>query len=204
MTDDDDPAAWWDEAYERDAAPWDTGEPQSVLAGVADRPECWRVLAPGCGTGTHAVHFAGHGHDVVGVDISENAVEHARANADEHGVEATFHVDDVRELDGVDGPFDAVVDSGTFHVFAGAERERYVDALAGVVADGGRVFLLAFGADAPDDAGPTPVSHDDVRTAFAEGWRVREVRDAPFGTRHGDVPGTYAVVERTAENNETA
>ena len=201
---DDDPAAWWDEAYERDVAPWDTGEPQPALAGIADRTECWRVLDPGCGTGTHVVHFASHGHDVVGVDVSENAIERARAKADEHGVEATFHVDDVRELDAVDGPFDAVVDSGMFHVFAGAERERYVDALAGVLAGGGRLFLVAFGADAPADDGPTPVAHDDVRDAFTDGWAVREVRDAGFETRNGTVPGTYAVVERTAENSGTA
>ncbi|MFD1647261.1 class I SAM-dependent methyltransferase [Haloarchaeobius litoreus] len=197
----DDPAAWWDEAYERDAAPWDTGEPQPALAGVADRPERWRVLDPGCGTGTHAVHFASQGHDVVGVDVSENAVERARSKADEHGVAATFHVDDVRELDAVAGPFDAVVDSGMFHVYAGADRERYVDALADVVAEAGRVFLVAFGADAPADDGPTPVSHDDVRAAFADGWTVREVRDTRFETRHGAVPGTYAVVERTRENS---
>ncbi|MFC4408102.1 class I SAM-dependent methyltransferase [Haloarchaeobius iranensis] len=200
---DDDTAAWWDEAYERDTAPWDTGEPQPALAGVADRTERWRVLDPGCGTGTHAVHFASHGHDVVGVDVSENAVGRARAKADEHDVDVTFHVDDVRELDAVDGPFDAVVDSGMFHVYAGEDRERYVDALADVLAEGGRVFLVAFGPAAPDDAGPTPVSHDDVRTAFADGWTVREAGDTDFETRHGTVPGTDAVVERTPGNGST-
>ena len=193
------PSDWWDEAYERDDAPWDTGEPQDALGPVAAREDDWRVLDAGCGTGTHAIHFARHGHDVVGVDVSEPALNRARAKAEKVDGSVSFRVDDVRSLTAVDGPFDAVVDSGTLHVFDGEDRRRYVDALGGVLRPGGRVFLLAFGADAPEGKGPTPVSHADVRTAFAGGWTVRSVRDAEFDTRTTTYPATFAVVERTPD-----
>ena len=51
-------------------APWDIGKPQRTLAAVADRVN-GPVLDAGCGTGEHALFFAGRGHRVTGIDFVE-------------------------------------------------------------------------------------------------------------------------------------
>jgi SAM-dependent methyltransferase len=69
-----------------------------------------RVLDVGCGAGTDLVRFAKGGAVVTGVDISESAIELARANVAQQGLAA-----DLRVADGEHLPFDG----GTFDfVFA--------------------------------------------------------------------------------------
>lgn len=63
-----------------------------------------RVLDVGCGAGRHALYLQERGHDVVGIDVSPNAVEVSRdrglADVRELGIES---VTDLR------GPFDTVL-----------------------------------------------------------------------------------------------
>lgn len=192
----DDPAEWWNEAYEGDP-PWDSGRPQSALVDLAESGEIGRrVLDAGCGTGTHACYLAERGHSVVGVDVSERAVELARGKARERGVDATFRVGDALDLDADLGPFDAVFDCGLFHAFDSAQRGAYADSLADVLAPGGRAFVLSFAEGAPEDWGPNPVARADIDAAFADEWRVRDVRDAQFETNDTAVPGSLALLER--------
>ncbi|WP_115863683.1 class I SAM-dependent methyltransferase [Halorussus litoreus] len=195
-----DPAEWWNEAYEGDP-PWDTGEPQSALVGLAEAGEIeGRVLDAGCGTGTEALYLAEQGHDVTGVDFSERAVEQARSKAHERGLDVNFRVGDALDLehylDAALGRFDTVVDVGLFHALEDDQRERYANGVADVLAVGGHAFVLSFAEGAPEDWGPNPVADADVREAFAgEEWRVRELREEPFETVRS-VPGLLAVLER--------
>lgn len=210
----DDPGEWWNEAYENDP-PWDVGRPQPAFVRlVEDGAVDGRVLDAGCGTGTHALCVAERGRPVTGVDVSERAIERAREKAREarasahpdgsetsgtpRDLDVTFRVADVLDLPADLGPFETVLDSGTFHVFEEEERAAYADSLAAVLSPGGRAFVLAFGEDAPDDWGPNTLSAADVTDAFGDGWRVRDVREEPFVANHGAdrVPGLLAVVER--------
>jgi SAM-dependent methyltransferase len=214
--DDDDPADWWDEVYENEGSPpWDIEEPQPAFADLAQAGAIeGRVLDAGCGTGTHALYAAERGHSAVGVDVSECAIERARAKADERDLDVTFRVanaldlsadrnfsadsDSPADLDSSAdfAPFDTVLDSGLFHAFQSDQREIDADELADVVASGGRVFVLGFGEGAPEDWGPNPFAPDDVREAFADGWTVGEIREVEFETREASVPGLLAVVKR--------
>lgn len=79
-------------------------EAEAVL-GIVAPAEPLRILDVACGTGTHAVHWASHGHQVTGIDISETFVAHARevaACAAEAaagaGVDSGFLVQDVRTI----------------------------------------------------------------------------------------------------------
>ncbi|AEF36421.1 conserved hypothetical protein [Mycolicibacter sinensis] len=64
------------------ATPWDIGGAQPVVRRlVALGAIKGAVLDPGTGPGHHAVHFAEHGFAATGVDVSETAIEGARANA---------------------------------------------------------------------------------------------------------------------------
>lgn len=71
---------FFERAYERDKARWDTGiTPPEVVAFIegAGRPTPGRALDFGCGTGTNALYLARHSWDVIGVDFSPLAIRRA-------------------------------------------------------------------------------------------------------------------------------
>jgi SAM-dependent methyltransferase len=67
------------------------------------------VLDAGCGTGAISLAVAVYGNKVTGIDLAENMVAHARQNAREAGVDATFIQGDGSHLPFDDGTFDVVV-----------------------------------------------------------------------------------------------
>lgn len=157
--------------------PWDIGRPQPAFAELASQGGlAGRVLDAGCGTGEHALMAAALDLEATGVDVSARAIAHAQAKARERGLIARFVVGDARDLASLGERFDIVLDSGLFHVFADDDRARYVDALAAVVVPGGRVHLLCFSEHVPGDSGPRRVTRDEIRSSFAVGWRVEDIR----------------------------
>lgn len=68
-----------------------------------------KVLDVACGTGNTALPAARAGADVTGIDIAENLIEQAKANAAREGLTANFEVGDAEDLPYEDNSFDAVV-----------------------------------------------------------------------------------------------
>ena len=154
--------------------PWDIGRPQATFEQLS--PDfTGRVIDAGCGTGEHALLAAQRGLEVVGIDFAPAAIKLAEEKAAARGLAARFVVWDALDLPSLGERFDTVLDCGLFHVFDDDDRTRYVESLAGVVEDGGRVYLLCFSTDEPGDWGPRRVHPDEIRASFAEGWRVESV-----------------------------
>lgn len=189
----------FDEMYRAGTAPWDIGVPQPAFVRLA---EAGRIISPvldsGCGTGQNALHLAGLGHEVVGVDASPIAIERARSEAANRGVTAAFAVGDVLELGRLERTFSTVIDSGVFHVFPDPERARYVDSLHGVIVPGGRYLMLCFSELEPDGWGPRRVTRDEIRDAFSSGWEVEDIEPANLRTtrEQPDVAAWLASVRR--------
>jgi cyclopropane fatty-acyl-phospholipid synthase-like methyltransferase len=133
------------------------------------------VLDAGCGTGDTALYYAGQGCQVTGIDFIEEAINRARPKAAERGLPATFLVKDALTLKDWSERFDAVIDSGLFHVFSDEDRRRYVEGLATVLKPGGRLFLLCFSDEEPGTQGPRRVSKKELYDAFAQGWKVESI-----------------------------
>lgn len=68
-----------------------------------------RVLDVACGAGNLALPAARSGADVTGVDIAENLIEQARANAEKENLQIKFDVGDAENLPYEDASFDWVV-----------------------------------------------------------------------------------------------
>lgn len=174
----------WDEAYLHNRAPWDIGRPQPSIARLAGAGELVEpILDVGCGSGEHALLAAANGFEVTGLDVSQLAIERARAKARQRGLSVDFLVGDVLALDEVsrlNPPFRTVLDVGCFHTFANADRPIYASSLAAVVEGGGVLHLLCFSEHTPGTDGPRRVTEAEVRATFSRDWRVDRIESESF------------------------
>src|SRR5438477_9952550 len=74
-----------------------------------------RVLEIGCGLGTDGVQFAQAGADYTGVALTEAAIDLARKNFEQRGLQGEFKVADAENLDFADSSFDLVYSHGVLH-----------------------------------------------------------------------------------------
>jgi SAM-dependent methyltransferase len=156
--------------------PWDIGRPQSAFLALAQAGALrGRVLDVGCGTGEHVLMAAGLGLDAAGVDFAAAAIEAARTKAGERGLAARFQVWDALHLEPLNEQFDTVLDCGLFHGFVDDERPRFVESLRTVMRPGGRYFMLCYSERQPGVSGPRRVTQDEIRSCFAEGWRIDSI-----------------------------
>ena len=79
MPQDSSKADFWDTRYRGGVTPWDAGGvPPRLTQWLNQQPAGRRVLLPGCGSGYELREFAKRGDDVLGIDISDAALERAR------------------------------------------------------------------------------------------------------------------------------
>jgi SAM-dependent methyltransferase len=172
----------WDGAYAGGSPPpWDIGRPQPAFVRLAEVGALsGAFLDAGCGTGEHTILAAVCGARALGIDISVRAVEEARRKAAERRVEVAFEVFDARRLDAHGPAYDTIADSGLFHVFDDADRACYVTALHAALRPGGHLHLMCFSDRQAGDWGPRRVTEDELRSAFATGWRIESLLPGRF------------------------
>ncbi|WP_230464919.1 class I SAM-dependent methyltransferase [Nocardia seriolae] len=156
--------------------PWDIDRPQPALLALARAGALrGRVLDIGCGTGEHALPAAMQGHDAVGVDQSEAALETARAKARDRGLTVRFIRHDACRLGELAERFDTVLDCGLFHIFDGSARAACVDSLRAAITPGGRYLMVGFSDPETGTWGPRRLSRTEITEAFGDGWHVDSI-----------------------------
>lgn len=160
---------------------------QRVHPGLQDHAEAFlgtaprRVLVPLCGKTLDLDWLARQGHEVVGVELSEVAVQQFHAEHDrtpevaEEGPYTTYRSEGLTVLVGdvfhlVDhlgeGAFDRVWDRASMVALPPAMRSRYVDSVQRV-ARGGRLLLSTFRYDPAVMSGPPfTIEHEEVERAY--------------------------------------
>lgn len=98
-----------------------------------------RVLEYGCGTGSNALYIAPHASEVVGIDISQVAVDNAYRVSRERGLRnVEFRVENAEELQLPDGAVDVVIGTGIIHHL---NVDRAVREVRRVLSDRGVAFF---------------------------------------------------------------
>lgn len=116
-----------------------------ALATLLDPRPGERWLDVGTGGGGLAFLLARSGADVVGVDIAEDGLEHARAAAAEQGVEVAFERADAQELPFADATFAGV--ASAFGVIFAPNHRRAASELGRVCRPGGKLGLTLMPMD---------------------------------------------------------
>jgi cyclopropane fatty-acyl-phospholipid synthase-like methyltransferase len=174
---------FFDSAY-RGTPPWDIGRPQKEFVELARRGEITgSVLDIGCGTGEHALFFAGEGHEVWGIDSSPLAIGKAREKAAGRGLRVNFLVGNVLELSSLNRKFENATDSGLFHTLSDEDRPVFVENLAAILSPGGKYFMLCFSDLEPAGYGPRRITQKEIQDSFRGGWSINYIRPATFEAR---------------------
>jgi len=145
-------AAFWDERYSSSDSLW-SGHVNAVVRDEVEGLEPGRAIDVGCSEGGDALWLASRGWTVLGVDVSQVAVDRAAARAAEVGLAAaaTFEVRDLMAWTPPASSYDLV--SVSFVHLPADDRRTVYAGLAAAVAVGG-TFLVA--AHHPSDIGVVP------------------------------------------------
>jgi 2-polyprenyl-3-methyl-5-hydroxy-6-metoxy-1,4-benzoquinol methylase len=100
----------------------------------------WRILDAGCGPGTYGIMLAQEGNEVVGIEISLDAVHVANKRAEEKGVNFSAHVGDLEKLPFKDNSFDICFCGWVLHHFP--DIDAAVAELVRVLKPGGKMALV--------------------------------------------------------------
>jgi cyclopropane fatty-acyl-phospholipid synthase-like methyltransferase len=174
---------FFDSAY-RGTPPWDIGRPQKEFVELVRRGEITgSVLDIGCGTGEHALFFAGEGYEVLGIDSTPLAIQKAREKAAGRGLQVDFLVLNALDLSRLNRKFDTATDSGLFHTLSDEDRPVFVDNLAAILSPSGKYFMLCFSELEPGGYGPRRITKREIQDSFREGWSINYIRPAIFESR---------------------
>lgn len=141
--------AWFEHIYEQAAKgeqppPWSTGVPNRHLVrwweSHAGGTTSGRALVVGCGYGEDAVWLSAQGLEVVGIDISMNALRQPRRKS-APGVQ--FVVADIEGLPFRDAAFGLVADVYTMQCLEQTKRPSAARAMAGAMASNGTLLVIA-------------------------------------------------------------
>ena len=131
--------------YRHGTPPWVGGpRPELVDLVTSGVLSPGRAIDLGCGVGDNAIFLAQHGFTVTGIDYAPAAIERARARARDAGVDVTLAVDDLTRLRSVHGPYDLLVDYGTFDDLNTRDRAAYVREVTALAAPGAHFLLWCF------------------------------------------------------------
>jgi len=136
MAQDSSQPPFWDTRYRDGTTPWDAGGvPPRLLAWLEKDRSAMRVLVPGCGSGYEVRAFAERGHDVLGIDFSDAALDTARRKLGK--LAGRVRNADFFALD--EAPFDLVYERTFLCALPRSSWPQWGRKIAEVVKPGGRL-----------------------------------------------------------------
>jgi ubiquinone/menaquinone biosynthesis C-methylase UbiE len=100
-----------------------------------------KIIDLGCGNGNHVVFFAEQGFEVSGIDISEEAIEIAKAWLKKRNLEATLMAGDIETIPYPDQSFDVVLSHAVLDHVSFEKAKKVMEEIKRVLVPGGYVCI---------------------------------------------------------------
>jgi len=157
--------------------PWDAGGVPARLHDYVGGLLRQRILVPGCGSGYEVKLFAERGHDVVGIDFSEAAVEASRRVLGKLG----SHVRKADFFALAEEPFDLVYERTFLCALPRSRWPQWGSKIATLVRPGGRLAGF-FYFDDNERGPPFGISMDALRALLEPAFVMQQ--DEPVPAEH--------------------
>lgn len=127
-----------------------------------------RILELGCAMGDLSILLAENGYEVRGIDISETAIELARAKSARLQADVKFLAGSVLDLPYDDESMDVVVDALCFHCIIGDDRAVFLENVHRVLKRNGLFIVMTKCGEPEDPAYPfDPVTRCKIEDGVA-------------------------------------
>ena len=175
MASDSSRAEFWDTRFRDGVTPWDAGGvPVKLRQWWRARSPAQKVLIPGCGTGYEVRWFAEKGHNVLGIDFSDQAIEAARRALGRFA-------NRVRKADFFtlpEGPFDLVYERAFLCALPRALWPEWGRRMAELVRPGGELAGF-FYVDDNQRGPPFGTSRDELNRLLAGAFALTDQQTLP-------------------------
>lgn len=180
----------WEKSWREGVTPWDLGQPTPILLHLLQTGSLpkGRVLVPGCGSGHDVISIASPDRYVVGLDISESAIEIATklssssSNANHTFLKTDFFTWQPTEL------FDLVFDYTFFCAIEPDMRSAWASRIQDLLKPNGELITLMFPISDHVDGPPYKVSVADYEEVLhPAGFRAISIleNELAIGPRQG-------------------
>jgi 2-polyprenyl-3-methyl-5-hydroxy-6-metoxy-1,4-benzoquinol methylase len=184
--------------YAQQGAGWTLEQPPADLTKLCNtgaiRPG--KAVDIGCGEGFYSIYLASLGFDVVGIDLSERAIEYARQNANRAGQDVSFEAMDVAACKTLGQQFDFALEWSVLHHIEPSARAQHVDNVDSLLRNGGDYLSVCFAttddADSHSKFEVSPVGTKlyystarELRDLFEPRFRIVETKSTTIHGRHG-------------------
>jgi SAM-dependent methyltransferase len=186
--------------YESGDTPWDIGKPDFNLIQTVTTMaiEPCTALDIGCGTGDNSIWLCQKNFQVIGIDISEIAIQKAIEKASKANIKCTFIVIDFLTNKVEGGPFGFVFDRGCFHSLnSDEERQGFAENVADHLKKDGLWLSLVGNADEPRHGpGPPRRTARDIVNSVEPYFEILSLLSSCFGSNRPDPPRAWVCLMR--------
>ena len=144
----------FEKIYEKPEAGWTRHEAPEELSDLIREKQITpcKAIDIGCGEGYYSIYLASMGFEVVGIDLSERAIEYAKKNAEKAGANVRFLAGDVTTALELEERFDFVLGWSVLHHIMPPEREEYIKNIATLLNRGEKYLATCFNEKSLDEA----------------------------------------------------
>jgi SAM-dependent methyltransferase len=186
--------------YELGYTPWDISKPDFNLIQTVTTMamEPCKALDIGCGTGDNSIWLSQKNFQVIGIDISEIAIQQAIEKASKANVKCTFIVIDFLKNKVEGAPFGFVFDRGCFHSLnSDTERESFAENVAAHLEKDGLWLSLVGNADEQRyGPGPPQRTARDIVNSVESCFEILSLISSYFGSNRPNPPRAWVCLMR--------
>ncbi len=143
--------ALFEKAYEKPRAVWTSQKPPTELVKLIKEGKIkpCKVIDVGCGEGRYSVYLAKKGFDVLGIDLSETAIQRSKEYARTVRSKAKFESMDIADLSNLSEKFDFVFEWALLHHILPPQRQKYAKDISRILKSGGKYLSVCFNDNTP-------------------------------------------------------